>query len=1387
MAFPALARNLDSSEELQPATRSAAGRTDTGVSTQDPRPTPPTPVQVPGAGRWSRELREFRAFLPGTSGGIHEVQCGSVRVVLRPLATLAAGAEIDGGLVAYRSAYPGTDSLHVVHRDRTEELLYLRDRVAPTRFTYEIVEMAGVADVVVDGGKVRFADARGEGLEIARPWVLDGGGNRSELAARWSLQRDARGPRALNLELDSTGLTYPLVIDPSWNPTGSMTTPRARHTATLLQSGEVLVTGGSQNGPSASCELYHPASGTWSVTGTMSHPRDVHTATLLQTGQVLVAGGAGKTSEIYDPSLGMWSDGGTMTAVRDSHAAAILPGGGVLLSGGWDTFGFLATAEIFDPATRVWKPTRSMIEARATHTATVLPGGEVLVAGGETYSASTETYDPATATWSPSGSMRDGRAYHTATLLPDGRVLVAGGGGVISIAGMEVFDPATRTWTATTDMLSPRAYLTATLLPSGSVLLAGGVDMDRNEDYRYDVLETAELYDPATGQTSVTTSMTIGRHLHTATLLQDGTVLVAGGYCPLSASPTSEVFDLAGCAPIGLAPPTLPSTVVGTPYTRTIQASGGTAPYAFSTPPGSLPPGLSLAPSGALAGAPTAAGSFSFVITATDAQGCRALRPYTIAIAPASCPFSIAPSSLPDGWVNKPYGQTLSASGGAWPYAFAVTSGALPPGATLSPAGVLSGTPSASATFGFTVTVRDAAGCSTTSSFVVTIAPSWTATGSIAHPRVGHTATLLTDGRVLLAGGRDGQGYVATTELYDPKSGAWSTSAPLLPGRSDHTATLLGSGKVLVAGGFWDGGPIAAALLYDPTLGSWSPTGRMAFKRWQHSATLLPNGKVLVAGGLAAATAELYDPATGTWAPTGALPYEVRGHTATLLRSGDVLLAGGYAAGYYPSASALIYDSTAGAWTATGTMSTPRTAFTATLLPDGRVLAAGGDGFDASVAITETYDPATGVWNPTAPMLGARSGHTATRLQDGRVLVAGRSAAIVTGEPLTTEIYDPYRDRWSPAASLQKPRSAHTATLLASGLVLIAGGYDGGDVAELFDPRAGDDVIVGQGLGQPNPNRVRVLTASCEPTPVDFFAYGAGQWGVNLAGGNAAGGVRDQIFTAPGPGPACGPQVRAFQSTGAPLAKMNYFAYGSARYGANVVTAELDGDAYDDIVTGAGPGAVFGPHVRGWSYDNVAIAPLSRVNFFAYGTPRFGANVGSGDVEGDGYAEILSAPGPGAAFGPQVRGWNYDNGALARIAKINFDAFTGLGFGANVAGGDVDGDRFAEIACAPGPGAGAPFAPRFRGFDYDGNAISAIPGFDVTVSTATSYGGRASIGNVTGGAASELLAGQGRDPSADSTVMPYLFQSGQLAPLAAFIPFPSSGYGVNPGSATLGF
>jgi Galactose oxidase, central domain/Kelch motif len=342
----------------------------------------------------------------------------------------------------------------------------------------------------------------------------------------------------------------------------------------------------------------------------------------------------------------------------------------------------------------------------------------------------------------------------------------------------------------------------------------------------------------------------------------------------------------------------------------------------------------------------------------------------------------------------------------------------------------------------------------------------WEFTASLNNPRFWHTATLLSDGTVLVAGGGGPREQtfpyhgLASTELYDPATGNWTVTGSLNVARLVHTETLLADGRVLVTGGWPDppthSGLLASAEIYDPATGTWTRTVNMNVARGAHTATLLLDGRVLVVGSRAStssSSAELYDPATGNWTLTGSTVTPHYGyHTATLLPNGMVLVAGGHDTLSHVSAYAELYDPATGTWTATGSLADARHDHRATLLDNGTVLVEGGAPRIGILASAELYDPATGTWTRTGSMNFARWRHTATLLPDGKVLVAG---GINGGFSFTgAEIYDPATGTWTGTGSLNTARFLHTATLLPDGTVLAAGGNRNDEIlasAELYD------------------------------------------------------------------------------------------------------------------------------------------------------------------------------------------------------------------------------------------------------------------------------------------------------------------------------------------------
>ena len=291
-------------------------------------------------------------------------------------------------------------------------------------------------------------------------------------------------------------------------------------------------------------ELFDPTTGNWTRAAPMLVPRSGQTATLLPDGQVLIIGGGSLSAELYDLGSNTWTAVSVPPELRRVVTATLLPNGKVLITG---VFGpedaKVDGAALYDPTTDSWLSAAPMKTPRkAGQTATLLPNGRVLVLGGwtseqapelpvhEIYTVfnTAEEYDANSNTWLSASPMKQARAYQSATLLPEGNVLVIGGldevevypFGQPSAISTEIYDPATNSWTALASMPVSRGEETVTLLPEGDVLVVGGEKAGTS---------SSEVYDPSTN-TWAFTAPVMTADGHTATLMSDGVVLVAGGY-----------------------------------------------------------------------------------------------------------------------------------------------------------------------------------------------------------------------------------------------------------------------------------------------------------------------------------------------------------------------------------------------------------------------------------------------------------------------------------------------------------------------------------------------------------------------------------------------------------------------------------------------------------------------------------------------------------------------------------------------------------------------------------------------------------------------------------------------------------------------------------------
>jgi N-acetylneuraminic acid mutarotase len=705
--------------------------------------------------------------------------------------------------------------------------------------------------------------------------------------------------------------------------------------------------------------------GFFTSTASLTTGRSGHTATLLADGRVLVVGGDASggppnslaSAELYDPSAATWTAAASLHVARSNQTATPIGGFRVLVVGGIDAnYRSTPSAELYDVHANSWSPAASLTTRRYDQTATLLSNGNVLIAGGtqiNTRLSSVEIYNPGIDSWQSGPNLQTGRSNATATLMSNGKVLMVGGIGQNGVlASAELYDADQHTWTPAASLSTARANHTAILLTTGQVLVAGGTGA------AHQLLASAELYDPKLNRWSAAGPMGGARAGATGTLLDSGFVLEVGGNT--GGGPRVEAYVPASDSWIStpeLSPFNGPALLIGHTATAladgTVLVAGGVDPSTHAVrrdterylPQGinfqqPQPATLSASPTVVVTPAPSASGAW------TGSSHMSTTR------------YGHTATLLKDG-------RVLVAGGAS------------------TPVGALSDAPGGSI-------LSSAEGYDSSSN-------TWSSVGAMAASRFHHTATLLKDGRVLVAGGMGGSGALNSSELFDPTTNAWQAGPAMNAARARHTATLLADGRVLVVGGE-GGNPLSSAEIYDPAANAWTVVAPMLAPRTNHTTSLLNNGHVLVVGGGNALTsAETFDPQANAWTLAASLSIGRTLHTATVLQGGKVLVAGGLGGGTWsgalivaPLASTELYDPTANSWSTAGSMSAARYGQTATLLPNGELVGMCGGGPSGEAPSVEIFDPVSGTWTAAAPGMNlSPDAHTATLLPNGRLLVTG--------------------------------------------------------------------------------------------------------------------------------------------------------------------------------------------------------------------------------------------------------------------------------------------------------------------------------------------------------------------------------------------------------------
>jgi hypothetical protein len=704
---------------------------------------------------------------------------------------------------------------------------------------------------------------------------------------------------------------------------------RTDFTATLLPSGQVLVAGGRTGGAyHASAELYDPATGTWKPTGRMMEARYGHTATLLSSGKVLVIGGAigadssptlRKSMELYDPGTGLWTSVGQLNVPRFFHAALLLPSKEVAVIGGSNGKDSLASVELVSADSSTSKQGIPLTVPRHGHTVVMDSQGRIDVWGGMNGTTVLDSFEfngasvldrvssASSYSWRARAMLGGARAFHTSTMMPSGKVLLIGGRSQTAVLDSTMLytypDVGLDSMSSAGKMSTARIHHTATLLQSGEVLVLGGSSsLSPGAE-----LATAELYnsleEPGKAWTASAT-MASARQKQASVLLPGGEVLVVGGERGGRALSAAERYQPTGRSWF----PTSSMDKARRFHTATRLQSG------------------------------------EVLVVGNDVRsegGCEVYNPATRTWARAT---SV-------GLRIERHDAALLQSGKV----------------------LIAGSDDANNPFARLYTPK-----------TEQQAASWSATGHLGMIGLSHLLlTVLESGLVLATGScftDSWMGIKAISHLYDPGTGTWSkTQNTMSETRIGHTTTLLSNGRALLVGGYLEpsSSPRMRSMteVFDPETRQWSSAGSLLKARSSHTATLLPSGKVLVVGGKidptrSTALAELYDPDKKKWASTASLSQARSYHTATLLPSGKVLVAGGLS-GSTQLNSVELYDPDKETWMFLEPMQMRRETYTATLLKSGLVLMAGGVDAGAQI-LAETYDEQAfqSLWRPVPPLPG---------------------------------------------------------------------------------------------------------------------------------------------------------------------------------------------------------------------------------------------------------------------------------------------------------------------------------------------------------------------------------------------------------------------------------
>lgn len=790
---------------------------------------------------------------------------------------------------------------------------------------------------------------------------------------------------------------------------------------------------------------------TRAVAGT---PRYAHTTSLLASGQMLVVGGLDntgaylKTAELINTnSGGADSSTGAMSVARASHTATVLPNGDVLVTGGINSGGVQSSIEVYTPSTGLWTLLGNMTTPRYNHTATLLNSGansgSVLLCGGQTDTLGTVTNScdlfkpgaPGAGTISAGPPMQAARALHTAVLLTDGSVWVAGGWNPAA-TGTGGYLPTTErlpVGAASFNLLAAalneaRAYHTATVMGDGRVLIAGG---HNNDDSQADkgFLQSTEIYDPVNNVIVPAAPMSVRRAMHTATLLANGSVELRGGLGNI----TTSYLKVSGTS--FLSPSQLTDTLI---VQSTGLITGVSAVVSLPQIPLSVPAAGTIVDGDIFYSSPTATFTSGLAeLTPGDpgnpSAGLRtSLNGVTVKCVAGVCglipPFSATLTNINGSVLFKPVtvSPTIAITGGNTTFSSALTQAA----------GTVPITPASSVDASIQFTLPPELIGATLSSATLTVTA-----GSLVQPS-SYSVTYSGGFANIPAGTVVGTGGIVSAAVtFQQLSGiaTWlgvdqSGSVPIPESATTPTLSFTGT------------------LNYTASSVDLSVAGQFTVD----VATIVIRSMVL-------ASAENYREKTNSTTlefsfPGGVPLFESMQQTTTLTPDGDLYSVGGNDCDSSGTCATFIAKNsgppnykrsdeiqleTQNSFTGTGTLNVARAFHTATMLPKGDILVAGGENApNAPLSSAEIYYPARGAFKmANGPMSIPRSNHTANLLVNGRVLIAGGfTNTPSTGPTNVAEIFYPDTQIFEPTAPMNFARANHTATTMPDGSVIVVGG-----------------------------------------------------------------------------------------------------------------------------------------------------------------------------------------------------------------------------------------------------------------------------------------------------------------------------------------------------------